>query len=85
MNASTSGIGFFNNTTNGLVAKQQYCDEIDDSIQNILYSIFMSLVMVLSLCGNTLVVVSVLMSRILRRRVSSMFIASLGEFVSLSN
>lgn len=67
------------NSTAAMVENQADLCEIHASVEHVLFSLFMSIVLLLSLCGNALVVVSIAMSNVLKRRVSSLFIASLGK------
>ena len=59
----------------------QHCSTTDISLENMLYSMFMSSVMLLSVCGNSIVILAVLMSNSLKKRCTFYFVASLGEYL----
>ena len=52
------------------------------STENVLYSIFMGLVLAFSVGGNSIVILALLMSNTLKKRSTFFFVASLGELAN---
>ena len=59
-----------------------YCDEpLKGSVQNIFYALFMMILLLLSVFGNSVVILAVCLSNKLNDRSTFYFVASLGEML----
>lgn len=58
------------------------CSISSTSVKNVAWAFFLSISMLFSICGNLLVIISVTLSKVLREKVSSLFIVSLGKLSS---
>lgn len=81
------GLAALNYNTSGNTSKV-VCVDMCDGFHNvtpgqIAYALFMVVILLTSLIGNLLVVVAVLMSPSLKKRVTSKFIASLGKYTNI--
>ena len=57
---------------------------LDTSFENIAYAIFMSLLLLTSFVGNSLVIIATFLSKQLRKRVTVYLIVSLGMYLIIS-
>lgn len=78
---STPSTWLTNTSTTTPAANSTQCVEMDTSAMNLMYAIFMVLLLLCSVFGNTVVILAVFLSNKLTDRSTFYFIASLGKTI----